>query len=292
LLLVALIAMSSLSKAEKTTLAFLGDDDDDIVVKKPKKPIAIKDDPTGDKKKDDAGKGDKIIDLQPTKPKEKEEVIDKLLGIIGKGANVYKNVVDAFKTERKSEIVKEIKREGFDSINQSAEFQFASGIDAEFFQETWIPGLLNYFEVPEDKKNQFRIALQTSLKSEKNAWNSYNLFFDKDKQEDNNMYSASILSYLVDEPGVKPKYYAMYMIVKTKFKLATQYYLVKNSLSVAGGIWSDAKDLLQPYQKNITDEDVKALTVFYEVGILSTLSKYFGAKFEFPPLNWVNWLFS
>jgi len=171
--------MSSLYKAGLTSLNFLEDDEDDIVVKKPKKVVAIKDDPTGPKKKDDAGKGDKIIDLQPEKPKEKEEVIDKLLGIIGKGANVYKNVVDAFKTERKSEIVKEIKREGFDSINQSAEFQFASGIDAAFFQETWIPGLLNYFEVPADKKNQFQIALQTSLKSEKNAWNSYNLFSTK-----------------------------------------------------------------------------------------------------------------
>jgi hypothetical protein len=70
--------------------------------------------------------------------------------------------------------------------------------------------------------------------------------------------------------------------VTTNFKLADDLMIVTKSKSIAGGIYSDTKDVIKRVPRDMTNEDVKALMDLFFVVTFKTIAENFNITLTIP----------
>jgi len=78
------------------------------------------------------------------------------------------------------------------------------------------------------------------------------------------------------------KYNFIISDVQATFQLSDDMLIVTKSLSVAGGIFSDTKDVIQRIPRNITPDDVKAVLNFFTVISFKNIAENLGVKVDDP----------
>ncbi len=210
-------------------------------------------------------------DPTPAKP----STWDNIISAFGKLTNKWSQIVEAFKTTRSSEIKERLVGKGFDYFNQSAQLQISKGVKAEFIDQ-YLKHLETRIKVPEGRQEDLTMTLQEIKWADSSVWTAMDTLFSIDTQ--GNTKFVSIIAARNDAGN----YDFIYTDVKSEFILAPDVLVVRKSLSVLGGIWSDAKDEYVKVPRSLTAEDVDTVNKFFQIVAFKGFAEQFGIKLDFP----------
>jgi len=145
--------------------------------------------------------------------KEKPSTFENILGTLGKMANGWSRVVEAFKSGRSSELKETLIGKGFEAFSQSAQIQVSKGIKEEHL-ERYVNNLATRIKVPDDRKGDLVHVLEDSMITDSNVWNCFDTAFSVDAG--GNVKFASILSARNEETG---KYDFIFSDITSTFNL-------------------------------------------------------------------------
>lgn len=208
---------------------------------------------------------------EPSKP----STWDNIIGAFGKLTNKWSQIVDAFKTTRTSEIKERILGKGFDYFSQSAQIQISKNVKEQYIDQ-YLGHLETRIKVPSDRQEDLKMSLEEIKWADSTVWSAFDTLFSIDTQ--GNVKFASILAARNDAGN----YDFVYTDIKADFKLAPDVLVVKKSLSVLGGIWSDSKDEYQKVPRSLNPEDVQTVVQFFQIVAFKGFAEQFGFKLDFP----------
>jgi hypothetical protein len=211
---------------------------------------------------------------EPAKP----STMDNLIGAFSKLTNQWGRVIDTFKTTRSSEIKERLIGKGFDAFNQSAQIQIIKGIKEEFFDK-YLNHLETRIKVPEERQEDLKMVLEECKWADSNVWSAFNTVFSIDKGG-----NTKFTSIIVNRNDEKNTYDFVFSDIKADFVLAPDVLVVKKSLSVLGGIWSDDKDEMVKVPKSLNPEDIQAVMSFFQIVAFKGFAEQFGIKLDFPKM--------
>jgi hypothetical protein len=221
-------------------------------------------------------------DASPSTPSsdkpEKPSTWDNLIGAFGKLTNKWSQIVDAFKTTRNTEIKERILGKGFDYFSQNAQIQISKGVKEEYL-DTYLKHLETRLKVPTQNQEDLKMTLEEIKFTDSSVWSAFDTLFSIDTQ--GSVKFASILSSRNDSGS----YDFVYTDIKGDFKLAPDVLVVRKSLSVLGGIWSDSKDEYQKVPRSLNPEDVQIVVQFFQIVAFKGFAEQFGFKLDFPKLS-------
>ena len=214
----------------------------------------------------------------PSDTPAKPSTWDNIIGAFGKLTNKWSQIVDAFKTTRSSELKERIMGKGFDYFAQSAQIQISKNVKDQYIDQ-YLNHLENRIKVPADRQQDLKMSLEEIKWADSTVWSAFDTLFSIDTQ--GNVKFASILASKNDAGN----YDFVYTDIKADFKLAPDVLVVKKSLSVLGGIWSDSHDEYQKVPRTLNPEDVQTVIQFFQIVAFKGFAEQFGFKLDFPKLK-------
>lgn len=200
---------------------------------------------------------------------------------VNKIASTYKNVVDAFKTTKTSEIKETLIREGFTKFAGSAQVQVCKGIREKRYDH-WMGSVLSRCQLGPKYLKNIKAILQEAQDMDENTWTSFDMLFDADTPtvKDQVKYVSIKINY-IEETG---KFDAFLTDIQAKFKLAPDIVIVHKAASYAGGIYANEKDVEVARPKTLQPHELEALFCFFQIVSLKILTQSLGIIVELPKL--------
>ena len=185
-------------------------------------------------------------------------------------------MVEAFKTKRTSELKQIIEGKGFEHFAATGQIKITKGIKEQYL-EKYILNLSKILGIPESHKEAVEGVLSEIQFAEKNYWNNFKTAFDLGVNSE-----AKFCSIFTYKDEAKQSYDIVYIDYQGTFKLAPDTMVIKKTLSVLGGIWSDEKDVYEKRDKTLTSETIDSIMNFFSILSFKGLGDALGVKFEFP----------
>jgi len=201
---------------------------------------------------------------------------DKLMDGLLKSTNVYMKMVEAFKTKRTSELKQIIEGKGFEHFAATGQVKISKGIKEEYLDK-YVQNLSKLVKVPETHKDAVDGILSEIQFAEKNMWNNFKTAFNTGTTSESKF--CSIFTFRNEDQN---NYDVVYLDFQGTFKLAPDTMVIKKTLMVLGGIWSDDKEVYEKRDKTLTPDSIEAVMNFFSILSFKGLGDVLGVKFEFP----------
>jgi len=201
---------------------------------------------------------------------------DKLVDGLFKSTNVYAKMVETFKTKRTSELKQVMEGKGFEHFAAEGQVKITKGIKEQYL-EKYVQNLSKIIKVPDTHREAIEGILGEIMFAEKNLWNNFKTAFDIGVTSQSKF--CSIFTY---KDEVKNTYDVVYLDFIGTFKLAPDTMVVKKTLMVLGGIWSDDKEVYEKRDRTLTAEGLDSVMNFFSILSFKGIGDVLGVKFEFP----------
>jgi len=221
-------------------------------------------------------------DFETTKSKNLRTLFDPITALtavtqgVGLFTNAWGGIVNAFKTTKNSTVKEKIAGVGFSQFEQSAQFQKTMGLKAQYLTK-FLDHINERLEVPDKNKKDLKMVVEEIQWADDNQWQCFNVIFSTGKGG-----NVKMAAMIINHDEKNDKYNFIISDVQATFQLSDDMLIVTKSLSVAGGIFSDTKDVIQRIPRNITPDDVKAVLNFFTVISFKNIAENLGVKVDDP----------
>jgi len=180
------------------------------------------------------------------------------------------------KQQKNSTVKEKIAGVGFSQFEQSAQFQKTMGLKAQYLTK-FLDHINERLEVPDKNKKDLKMVVEEIQWADDNQWQCFNVIFSTGKGG-----NVKMAAMIINHDEKNDKYNFIISDVQATFQLSDDMLIVTKSLSVAGGIFSDTKDVIQRIPRNITPDDVKAVLNFFTVISFKNIAENLGVKVDDP----------
>jgi len=175
--------------------------------------------------------------------------------------NNWNNIVHTFQTTETSQVMQTINQTGYQSFLSSVSVQHMRKIPQTYF-ETFVNHLMSDIQVPEDRRSELIASLLNVQNAQSNEWVSFDMMFN------NGMTNSTLckcVSILVRRNVEQSAYDVMMADVQASFALAPNVLVVRKSVSVNGGLFTDSTDEIVDVPKTVSQDDVTGMLNFAKV---------------------------
>jgi len=150
------------------------------------------------------------------------------------------------------------------------------GLKAQYLTK-FLDHINERLEVPDKNKKDLKMVVEEIQWADDNQWQCFNVIFSTGKGG-----NVKMAAMIINHDEKNDKYNFIISDVQATFQLSDDMLIVTKSLSVAGGIFSDTKDVIQRIPRNITPDDVKAVLNFFTVISFKNIAENLGVKVDDP----------
>jgi len=199
------------------------------------------------------------------------DIIDRITGS-------WQNIVNAFKTEYKEEIVDKEFENGWSKFKASTRAFKGAGLayadEDEFFAD-----IKEMIELPAKYSDDFDKQIQWIKFFDESTWSSHDTQFDigKDGSDSNSQMYAKKRGNDEDKLDV------LFLTVNQEFHKADNYFVISQTHSYLGGIFSKTELKVKTVPAGLTDEDITFVSDFFELQAYQQLAMASGGQVPVPP---------
>ena len=202
-------------------------------------------------------------------------ILDGLGTVVNAIPVAWTGLVSLFKNSRSVTVKEKIINKGFKHFDQTAHVQFISGMRPEGLKP-FFNLIENRIGVPENRKEDVSMILEEAQWMDSNTWGCFDIAFSIG--QGGKVKYASIISNR-DAMG---KYSFVVTEIHTEFELADDLLVLTKKVSVMGGMFAKSEDKIQRVPKNLTQEDMKSLFMFFQLIVYKQVAAQFGVNLVLP----------
>jgi len=210
-------------------------------------------------------KGLDVVELTPSQyraePSRKlqSDPFDSLFDIIQKITGAWQSIVNAFKSSYSEQIVDKEFANGWKSFKAATRTFKGAGLQYdkadEFFAD--IRGMLN---IPSNYTKDFDQQIQWIKFFDNTTWSSHNTQFSTGKGG-----SDTVFTMFARNRQSEQKLDVLFLTCSQEFKKADNYFVISESRSILGGIWSSTKLKFKKIPAGITDQDLMFVADYFQL---------------------------
>ena len=163
--------------------------------------------------------------------------VDNLFDVAKKINSNWGNIVNAFKTKHLKQIKKMTDGKGFEYFYRSSEIFLSFGLREAHYDKYWLRKA-EHLLIPKDMRNKFLELIDDQQFIDKQAWTLINLAFNPEESKKDEVKGICIV---INQP-VDGKYDVMIINIRSKFKLASDLFIIGSKTSVLGDIFEKEKE--------------------------------------------------
>jgi hypothetical protein len=200
-----------------------------------------------------------------------------LFDILNQIAGTWQNIVNAFKTEYKEEIVDKEFENGWSMFKASTRAFKGAGLafgdEDEFFDD--IKGLI---QLPDKYSDDFDKQREWIRLFDESTWAEHNTQFDIGKDGSDSAFTM----YTKKREG-EDKLDVFFLTVNQKFHKADNYFVISQTHSYLGGIFSKTEIKFKKVPAGLSDADITFVSDFFELQAYQQIAMASGGQVPVPP---------
>ena len=203
--------------------------------------------------------------------------VNNLFDVAKKINSNWGNIVNAFKTKHLKQIKKMTNGKGFEYFHGSSEIFLSFGLRQSHYDKYWLRKAM-HLKIPKDMNQTFLEIVDNSKFIDKQAWTLITLAFNPEESEKDEVKGVSIF---INQP-LEGKYDVMIINIRSKFKLASNLFIMDSKTSVLGDIFEKEEEKIFKRPKSLTQDELTAILEMYTMVSLKILCEVFGINIT-PP---------
>jgi len=218
---------------------------------------------------------------------------DSLMAIIQKITGAWQSIVNAFKSSYSEQIVDKEFANGWKSFKAATKTFKGAGLEYsktdEFFAD--IRGMI---DIPKDYTKDFDQQIEWIKFFDNITWSSHNTQFNTGKGGSDQVFTMFARNRQEDQ-----KLDVLFLTCSQEFKKADNYFVISESKSILGGIWSSTTLKFKKIPAGITDQDLMFVSDYFQLlayqqialasGAAAPPDPQFPTQFLDAPRNFLIW---
>ena len=169
---------------------------------------------------------------------------------------------------------------GFEYFYRSSEIFLSFGLREAHYDKYWLRKA-EHLLIPKDKRQTFLEIVDNSKFIDKQAWTLITLAFNPEESEKDEVKGICIFI----NPPFEGKYDVMIINIRSKFKLASDLFIIGSKTSVLGDIFEKEKEIIIRKPKTLTQEELTAILEMYKMISFKLLCEIFDINIYLPNFN-------
>ena len=200
--------------------------------------------------------------------------INKAMDNIKQGAQLWTNIVSAFKTTSATTIRGKLNIDGYSKFKGTASFESYKGMPKHYWKVNKINSLLTHYKIkPKDK-----LVLKQTIEDTEYMAGGFWANLETLHNPDTGMFFFSILINNRDDGKIN----VILTTINCKLQLSPDLLVINKSKSFLGGIFANSKDSFKNMPKNLTAKEVEDIMKFFQIFFAKNMFDQLGFKFELP----------
>lgn len=200
-----------------------------------------------------------------------------LFDILNQIASTWQNIVNAFKTEYKEELVDKEFDNGWSMFKASTRAFKGAGLnfgdEDEFFTD-----IKQMIQLPDQYSADFDKQVEWIHFFDESTWAEHNTQFDIGKDGSDSAFTM----YTKKRDG-EDKLDVFFLTVNQKFHKADNYFVISQTHSYLGGIFSKTEIKFKKVPAGMSDADITFVSDFFELQAYQQIAMASGGQVPVPP---------
>ena len=200
--------------------------------------------------------------------------VNKAMQNVTKAAQLWTNIVSAFKTTSATTIRGKLNIDGYSKFKGTASLELYKGIPKHYWKGKKIQSILTNYKI----KPKFQKILRQNIEETEFMAGGFWANLETLHNPDTGMSFFSILFNNRDDGKIN----IILSRINCQLQLAPDLLVINKSKSFLGGIFANSEDSVKNVPKSLTPDDLEDVMKFFQIFFAKNMFDKLGFKFELP----------